>query len=137
MEKRHARCSSSAPIRLTLSGGPEAQSPFSTAERFAEVALMVDQNKISVGAAGPIFDSLAESDASPESIATELGLMQVSDTAAIDAAIEKLIAENPKPLQDFKAGKQAAMGSLVGMVMKSAKGLNPKMVQEALKRRLS
>ena len=83
-----------------------------------------------------MFDELAKSDASPESIATNLGLIQVSDTGAIDAAIEKLIAENPKPLQDYKTGKQAAMGALVGMVMRNAKGLNPKMVQEALKKRL-
>jgi aspartyl-tRNA(Asn)/glutamyl-tRNA(Gln) amidotransferase subunit B len=106
-------------------------------QRFAEVALLVDQNKIAVSSAGAIFDRLASVDASPESIATELGLIQVSDTTAIDAAIDKLIADNPKPLQDFKAGKQAAMGALVGMVMKNAKGLNPKMVQEALRKRLA
>jgi aspartyl-tRNA(Asn)/glutamyl-tRNA(Gln) amidotransferase subunit B len=108
-----------------------------TPQRFAEVALLIDQNKLAVSSAGPVFDKLAQSDAAPESIATELGLIQVSDTGAIDAAIDKLIAENPKPLQDFKAGKQAAMGALVGMVMKNAKGLNPKMVQEALRKRLS
>jgi aspartyl-tRNA(Asn)/glutamyl-tRNA(Gln) amidotransferase subunit B len=106
-------------------------------QRFAEIALLIDQNKIAASSAGPIFDSLGKADASPESIATELGLIQVSDTGAIDAAIDKLIAENPKPLQDFKAGKQAAMGALVGMVMKNAKGLNPKMVQEALRKRLA
>jgi aspartyl-tRNA(Asn)/glutamyl-tRNA(Gln) amidotransferase subunit B len=106
-------------------------------KRFAEVAILVDQNKISVGSAGPVFDRLAQSDGSPEAIAAELGLMQVSDTGAIDAAIDKLIAENPKPLQDFKSGKQAAMGPLVGMVMKNAKGLNPKMVQEALRKKLA
>ncbi len=105
-------------------------------QRIAEVALLIDQNKLAASSAGPIFDRLAQADGVPESIANELGLIQVSDTGAIDAAIDKLIAENPKSLQDFKAGKQAAMGSLIGMVMKSAKGLNPKMVQEALKKRL-
>jgi aspartyl-tRNA(Asn)/glutamyl-tRNA(Gln) amidotransferase subunit B len=60
----------------------------------------------------------------------------VSDTGAIDAAIDALIASNPRPLQDYKAGKQQAMGALVGMLMKSAKGLNPKVVQERLKARL-
>ena len=43
----------------------------------------------------------------------------------------------PKPLQDYRAGKQSAIGSLVGMVMKSGKGLNPKMVQERLRAKLS
>jgi len=47
-----------------------------------------------------------------------------------------MIAQNPRPLQDYRTGKQAAMGALVGMVMKSAKGLNPKIVQERLKQKL-
>ncbi|HLL90198.1 MAG TPA: hypothetical protein VK324_12935, partial [Tepidisphaeraceae bacterium] len=66
----------------------------------------------------------------------QLGLRQVSDGGAVDAAIDALIAQNPKPLQDYKAGKASAMGALVGMVMKSGKGLNPKMVQERLKVKL-
>jgi aspartyl-tRNA(Asn)/glutamyl-tRNA(Gln) amidotransferase subunit B len=107
-----------------------------TPQRIAEIALLIDQNKLAASSAGPIFDRLAQADASPEALAAELGLTQVSDTTAIDAAIDKVIAENPKPLQDFKAGKQQAMGALVGMVMKNGKGLNPKMVQEALKKRL-
>jgi aspartyl-tRNA(Asn)/glutamyl-tRNA(Gln) amidotransferase subunit B len=104
--------------------------------RFAEIAKLIDDNKISVSSAGPIFDRLRERDGSAESVAQELGLMQVSDTSAIDAAIDAVIAANPKPLQDYRAGKQTAMGALVGMVMKSGKGLNPKMVQEALKKKL-
>ena len=71
-----------------------------------------------------------------ESIAVELCLIQVSDTAAIDSAIDAAIAGNPKAVADFKCGKQAALGSLVGAVMKSAKGLNPKMVQERLREKL-
>ena len=105
-------------------------------ERFAEVGRLIDQNKISASSAGAIFDKLREADGSPEKLAGDLGLMQVSDTGAIDAAIDAVIAANPKPLQDYKAGKQTAMGALVGMVMKNGKGLNPKMVQEALKKKL-
>ena len=68
--------------------------------------------------------------ASPlQPIASELGLIQSSDTGAVDAAIDALIAQNPKPLADYKAGKQAALGALVGMVMKGGKGLNAKVVQ--------
>jgi len=64
-------------------------------------------------------------------------LIQQSDTGAIDAAIDAVIAQNPPALADFKAGKQQAMGALVGMVMKSAKGLNPKLVQERLRAKVS
>jgi aspartyl-tRNA(Asn)/glutamyl-tRNA(Gln) amidotransferase subunit B len=84
-----------------------------------------------------ILQRLAEADAPAESIAKELGLLQSSDTGPVDAAIDALLATNPKGAQDYKAGKQAALGSLVGMIMKSTKGLNPKVVQERLKERLS
>jgi len=104
--------------------------------RFAEVARLVDANKVSVGSAGAIFDRLAQRDAAPEQIADELGLVQVSDTSAIDAAIDSMLATNPRPLADYRAGKQAAFNALFGMVMKNAKGLNPKMVQEQLRRKL-
>ena len=57
--------------------------------------------------------------------------------ATVDAAIDAVLAGNPKPLQDYKAGKASALGALTGMVMKSAKGMNAKLVQERLKEKLS
>jgi len=106
-------------------------------ERVAEIARLIDANQVAPSSAGAIFDKLIEEDAPAEAVAKSLGLIQVSDTGAIDAAIDALIAKNPPPLQDFRSGRQQAMGALVGMIMKSAKGLNPKMVQERLKERLS
>jgi aspartyl-tRNA(Asn)/glutamyl-tRNA(Gln) amidotransferase subunit B len=106
-------------------------------KRFAEIALLIDGNKISASSAAAIFDRLTEKDAPAEQLATELGLMQISDTGAIDAAIDAMIASNPKSLQDYLGGKQTAFGSLVGMIMKSGKGLNPKMVGERLRKRLT
>ena len=108
-----------------------------SARRFAQVAQLIDQSKVSVGSAGAIFDRLLEKDAEPEQLALELGLAQVSDTSAIDAAIDAVLSKNPPALQDFKAGKQAAFNALFGMVMKNAKGLNPKMVQEQLRRKIA
>ncbi|HEV2296657.1 MAG TPA: Asp-tRNA(Asn)/Glu-tRNA(Gln) amidotransferase subunit GatB [Tepidisphaeraceae bacterium] len=106
-------------------------------ERVAEIARLIDSNQVAPSAVGAIFDKLMEEDAPAEDIAKALGLIQQSDTAAIDAAIDAVIARNPPPLADFKAGKQQALGALVGMVMKSGKGLNPKMVQERLRSKLS
>jgi len=83
-----------------------------------------------------VLTRLLEKDGSAEQTATELGLIQVSDTSAIDAAINAVIAANPKPLQDYKAGKHTAMGALVGMVMKNGRGLNAKVVQERLRDKL-
>ena len=105
--------------------------------RLAELARLIDQNKVAPAEpAGKILERLLEQDAPAEQIASDLGLIQVSDTSAIDQAIDAVIAQNPKPLQDYKAGKQAALGGLVGMIMKSGKGLNPKMVQERLREKL-
>jgi len=104
---------------------------------FEEVAIMIDADQIAASAAGRIFDRLAETGGkSAATAADDLGLRQVSDTGPIDAAIDAMIAANPKPLQDYKAGKQSAFGALVGMVMKNGKGLNPKLVQERLKAKL-
>ncbi len=104
---------------------------------FEEVAIMIDGDQISSSAAAAIFDRLAETGGgSATAVADELGLKQVSDTGPIDAAIDAMIATNPKSLADYKGGKASAIGSLIGMVMKQSKGLNPKLVQERLKAKL-
>lgn len=104
--------------------------------RLAEVATLIDQNQVAASSALPLIEKLLEADTPAAVAAEKLGLMQVSDTTAIDAAIDALIAQNPKPLQDLKAGRQAAMGALVGLLMRQAKGLNPKLVQERLRQKL-
>jgi aspartyl-tRNA(Asn)/glutamyl-tRNA(Gln) amidotransferase subunit B len=106
-------------------------------QRLAELANLVAGGKLAASEpAGLVLEKLLEKDAPAEQVAAELGLIQVSDTGAIDAAIDAMIATNPKPLADYKSGKQSALGALVGMVMKSGKGLNAKMVQERLKQKL-
>jgi len=111
-------------------------------ERLAEVAKLVDENKLAASEpAGKLIERLIEAgipnSTTAEQIATELGLLQSTDLGPVDTAIDALIAANPKPLAEYKAGKQQALGALVGMVMKSAKGLSAKIVQERLKERLS
>jgi aspartyl-tRNA(Asn)/glutamyl-tRNA(Gln) amidotransferase subunit B len=106
-------------------------------ERVAQIASLIDSNQIAPGSAGAIFDKLMEEDTPPAELARSMNLIQTSDAGAIDSAIEALIAQNPPALADFKAGKQAAIGALVGMIMKSGKGLNPKLVQQRLREKLS
>ena len=71
-----------------------------------------------------------------EQAAQALGLLQSNDMGAVDAAIDALIAANPQALIDYKGGKKQARGSLIGMMMKSGKGLNAKVVGERLDERL-
>jgi len=107
-------------------------------QRINEIAVLVAGGKVPANkeTAKQIIDALVKNDRAAEQVATELGLLQSTDTGAVDAAIDAIIAQNPKPLQDYRAGKQTAMGALVGMVMKSGKGLNAKVVQERLKQKL-
>jgi aspartyl-tRNA(Asn)/glutamyl-tRNA(Gln) amidotransferase subunit B len=106
-------------------------------QRLAEIAKLIDANKLAAAEpAGKLIERLMEHDAPAEEVAGEIGVLQSSDSSAVDAAIDALIAQNPKPLQDLRAGRQAAMGALVGMIMKTTKGLNPKVVQERLKEKV-
>ena len=66
------------------------------------------------------------------------GLKQISDTGAIEGLIEKVLADNPKMVEQFHAGKQKAFNALVGQVMKATRGkANPQRVNELLKKKLS
>ncbi len=103
----------------------------------SRVALMIDQNQLAPSSALPLLDALNPQSSDIVALAASLGLLQVSDSSAINAAIEAVIAQNPKALQDYKAGRQSALGAVVGMVMKQTKGLNPKMVQEQIRLKLA
>jgi aspartyl-tRNA(Asn)/glutamyl-tRNA(Gln) amidotransferase subunit B len=107
------------------------------ARRLAEVAALIEQNRLAPAEpAGKLLERLIEQDAPAEQVAQELGLLQSSDTDQIDAAIDAVIVQNPRPLEDYRAGRQQALGALTGMVMRSAKGLNPKLVQQRLREKL-
>ena len=110
-----------------------------TPEQVAEVARLIDAGSVAANkdTARLILQRMMDGRVSAEQAAAEGGFLQVSDTAAVDAAIEAVLAQNQRAVQDFRSGKQAAMNMLVGMVMKSGKGLNPKLVQERLRAKLS
>ena len=101
----------------------------------AGVATLAAESKIAASkeVAGKVLRKMADDGVDAEAAASSLGLIQSSDTGEVDAAIDAMLAENPKPLQQYREGKQAALGALVGNVMKRGKGLNPKLVQERLR----
>jgi len=82
-------------------------------------------------------DMWADPQASPDAIIEAKGLKQISDTGAIGAMVDEVLAAHPAIVAEFRAGKQKAFNSLVGQVMKVAKGkANPSQVNELLKQRL-
>ncbi len=113
-----------------------SRSPISPTHLGKLIAL-IDDKTISGKIAKTVFAGMIETGKDPATIVKEQGLVQITDTGAIDAAVRDVIAKNPGPVADFKAGKQQAAGFLVGQVMKATQGkANPQAVQKALKEAL-
>ena len=106
-------------------------------ESLLELVALVEGKTISTSAAQQVFAEMFESGKSPTTIVEEKGLAQVSDTGAIESFCDEVIAANPGPVADFRAGKVAAMNFLKGQVMKLSKGkANPGLAGEILERKL-
>ncbi len=98
---------------------------------------LVEQGTISGKSAKEVLQEMAATGKAADGIVKEKGLVQVSDTGLIEKAVEKAIAANPTAVAEFKAGKQKALGAIVGMVMKETGGkANPKVVNEILCQKL-
>ena len=79
-----------------------------------------------------------ENSYSPEKIVNDKGLVQITDTGAIESVVAEVIANNPKAVDEYRAGKKKAIGSLVGQVMKLTKGkANPQLVNKLLADKLA
>ena len=78
-----------------------------------------------------MLDELFENPRKPEEIIKEKGWIQISDESQIKEVVKKVLEENEQSVQDYKAGKDRALGYLVGQAMKQTKGkANPKMLNE-------
>jgi aspartyl-tRNA(Asn)/glutamyl-tRNA(Gln) amidotransferase subunit B len=105
---------------------------------FAGLMWLIEDHTVSAKMAKEdILPFMIETGKTAEAIVKEKGLTQVSDTGLIEKAVEKAIAANPGAVAEFKAGKQKALGALVGAVMKETQGkANPKIVNELLMKKL-
>ncbi len=84
-----------------------------------------------------VFEQMVETGEMPSAIVDRLGLRQVTDTAAIDAAVASVLAANPDKLAEYRAGKEKLFAFFVGQVMKAMQGRgNPALVNEALQKAL-
>lgn len=107
-------------------------------ENLAELCVLIQKGAISGSAAKTVFKVMFEKGGEPDGIVSDLGLEQVSDEAAIEAAIAKVMAENEKAVQDYRTGQHKSFGFLVGQTMKELKGKgNPALINEVLKKKLS
>ncbi|HKQ54199.1 MAG TPA: Asp-tRNA(Asn)/Glu-tRNA(Gln) amidotransferase subunit GatB [Pyrinomonadaceae bacterium] len=113
------------------------RSPVAPVE-LAALLRLIDEGKISGKQGKDVLVEMFASGKSAAAIVEERGLVQVSDTAEIDAIIDGVIAASPQQLAQYRGGKKALFGFFVGQVMKASKGkANPKVVNERLKAKLN
>lgn len=104
-----------------------------TGQGLGEMIGLIEKGTISSKIAKTVFKAMLETGKLPKQIVEEQGLVQISDEGAIKAIVEQVVASNPQSVEDYKAGKQKAIGFLVGQVMKESKGkANPALVNKLL-----
>ncbi len=106
-------------------------------ERLAELLKLIDNGTISGKIAKTVFDEMWKSGKAPRTIVEEQGLVQVSDSGAIEGIIDEILAANAGQVEEYRSGKERVFGFFVGQVMKASKGkANPALVNELLLGRL-
>lgn len=123
--------------RLLNAGGVEITACRIKPAQLASLLQLVDEGTISGRIAKTVFEEMFASGKDPGDIVKEKGLIQISDVNAIMAVVAEVLAQNPKSVEDFRSGKERALGFLVGQVMKATGGkANPELANRLLKERL-
>ena len=121
---------------LKADGKEIGESPVS-AEHLGELVKLIASGAISGKLGKEIFGKMWTGGDTASAIMDREGLRQISDTSALDKILDDVIAANPKQVEQYKSGKTAVAGFLVGQVMKASRGqANPQMVQEMLRQKL-
>lgn len=106
--------------------------------QLAELVKLIDNQTINGKTAKNVFMDILRTTTSPEAYVKEKGLVQITDTAAIEKIVDEAITNNQAAVKEYKGGKEGALNSIVGQVMKVSKGkANPQIVRELLLKKLS
>ena len=104
--------------------------PFDS-KQLGKLVILIDKGTISSSIGKKVLEELFENPRDPEEIIKEKGWIQISDEGAIKEVVLKVLEANPQSIADYKAGKDRALGFLVGQAMKETKGkANPKMLNQ-------
>ncbi|MCI8654610.1 MAG: Asp-tRNA(Asn)/Glu-tRNA(Gln) amidotransferase subunit GatB [Clostridia bacterium] len=104
--------------------------PFDS-KQLAKLVMLIDKGTISSSIGKKVLEELFENPRDPEKIIEEKGWIQISDESAIKEVVTKILEANPQSITDYKAGKDRALGFLVGQAMKETKGkANPQMLNK-------
>ena len=138
--KRAANMIQSQGLRLANERGTDVGSLGISPERLAQLCKLADTDKVSATAAMTVFEAMLESEDSPEKIAHDKNLVQVSDASALEAVVQQVLADNARAVEDYKSGGKKALkarGFLLGQVMQKTKGqANPKVAGELIDRKV-
>ena len=123
---------------LNKTGLPLAESPIQP-ERLAGLLAKLADNTLTNKLAKQVFETMwASSELTAEQIIERDGLQTITDTGAIEAMIDEVLAANAKSVEEYRAGKEKALNALVGQLMKASKGkANAAQIQELMKAKLS
>jgi len=122
-------------LRLLKETGKEPEELIFTPQHAADLIRAVEEGKINQANAKEVFAKVVEADVEPLSYMEQQGLMSVSDTGALQAAIDEMMAENAAIVEEYRAGKEKVFGFLVGQVMKKTEGkADPETVNVLLKK---
>ena len=124
-------------MRLMKEEGMEAENLAFSPENLAKLVDLADAGTVNSTVAKEVFEHVFRENTDPEVYVEEHGLKTMNDEGMLQELAEKVIAENPKSVADFKGGKEKALGALVGQMMKATKGkANPAMIQKLLREAL-
>jgi len=124
-------------MRIMNEEGKELEEISLTPSHIVEMLQLMDKGIISGKIAKTVFEEMFHTGKRAEAIVEEKGLTQISDEGALVAIVEEVMAKNQKSIEDYKNGKDKALGALVGQVMKATKGrANPEMVNKLIKDRI-
>lgn len=125
------------PAHLRAAGCTLAESGLESAQ-VASLAKLLASDAISSNQGHEVFEAMAQSGDDPEKIVDERGMRQVSDTGALQAYVDEVLANCPDQAQQYRDGNQKVLGFLVGQCMRASKGQgNPKLFNELLRQALS
>ncbi|WP_309120985.1 Asp-tRNA(Asn)/Glu-tRNA(Gln) amidotransferase subunit GatB [Paenibacillus sp.] len=109
-----------------------------TGRGLGEMIGLIENGTISTKIAKSVFKDMIETGKSPQTIVQEQGLVQISDEGEIKQVVDRIVDANPQSVADYKAGKEKAIGFLVGQIMKETKGkANPGLVNKLILERLN
>ena len=121
---------------LNKAGLSIGQSPVS-AEALGQLLGLMADDTISGRIAKDVFDDMFTTGRGAAAIVKDKGLQQITDTGAIEAAVDQVISDNPDQVADFQGGNEKTLGWFVGQIMQATQGkANPKMVNEMLRNKL-